>query len=78
MPERPDFPELVTTTEAASFVGVSPVTIRGWAHRGWLRPADRRRIGGRHRVLYRLADVYAVDAECLQVPCTATRRVALG
>jgi predicted site-specific integrase-resolvase len=45
MPERPDFPELVTAREAAAIVKVSPITIRGWAHKGYLRAVERRRIG---------------------------------
>lgn len=29
---------LLTTTEAAQRVGVSPATIRSWRNRGWLAP----------------------------------------
>jgi excisionase family DNA binding protein len=32
--------DVLTTTEAAEQVGVSPVTIRQWVHNGWLTPLN--------------------------------------
>lgn len=47
----------VTLTEAARFFGLSPATLRSWAHRGHLEPT-----GNTHgsRSLYRIADVRQV------------------
>lgn len=60
---RDGFDTLVPTPVAARLVGVSPATVRKWAQRGHLMPADRTPSG---RPLYRARDVF--DAE------RATRR----
>lgn len=49
---------LVTAAEAAAEVGVKPQTIYVWVSRGYLAPATT---PGARR-LYRLSDVFAVEA----------------
>jgi hypothetical protein len=49
---------LITTSEAADLVHVSPATIRSWKHRGSLKPDSTDQSG---RPLYRPLDV--LDAE---------------
>jgi hypothetical protein len=50
---------LVDTQAAAVAVGVAPVTVRSWAHRGWL---ERKGTGSGNRAVWDLGKVYDVAA----------------
>ncbi|QLQ10947.1 MAG: MerR family transcriptional regulator [Nocardioidaceae bacterium] len=59
--------DLVSTTDAASRIGVDAATVRSWANRGYLNKSG---LDERNRPLYRLIDVLRVAHD--------TRQRALG
>lgn len=66
-----DMSELMTAREVAELVGVRPVTIRAWRHRGYITPRAMGEHGG--RFWYDVEEVVACARDRLR---SAERRMA--